>query len=41
VRVHFEKPTPFWCAAFVDQRGMIIPKHLFEADNKVTGSARF
>jgi peptide/nickel transport system substrate-binding protein len=30
VRVHFEKPTPFWSDAFVGQRGMIIPKHLFE-----------
>ena len=29
VRVHFEKPTPFWADAFVGQRGMIIPKHLF------------
>jgi peptide/nickel transport system substrate-binding protein len=31
VRVHFAKPTPFWADAFVGQRGMIIPKHLFEA----------
>src|SRR5437870_4818381 len=31
VRVHFERPTPFWADAFVGQRGMIIPKHLFEA----------
>jgi peptide/nickel transport system substrate-binding protein len=31
VRVHFGKPTPFWADAFVGQRGMIIPKHLFEA----------
>ncbi len=31
VRVHFDKPTPFWADAFVGQRGMIIPKHLFEA----------
>jgi len=30
VRVHFQKPTPFWADAFVGQRGMIIPKHLFE-----------
>jgi peptide/nickel transport system substrate-binding protein len=30
VRVHFAKPTPFWADAFVGQRGMIIPKHLFE-----------
>src|SRR5579862_5705215 len=33
VRIHFEKPTPFWADAFVGQRGMIIPKHLF-ADYK-------
>jgi len=31
VRVHFEKPTPFWANPFVGQRGNIIPKHLFEA----------
>jgi peptide/nickel transport system substrate-binding protein len=31
VRVLFEKPTPFWADAFVGTRGMIIPKHLFEA----------
>jgi len=31
VRVHFAKPTPFWADAFVGQRGIIIPKHLFEA----------
>jgi len=31
VRVQFAKPTPFWAEAFVGQRGMIIPKHLFEA----------
>src|SRR6516165_10866161 len=30
VRVHFAQPTPFWADAFVGQRGMIIPKHLFE-----------
>jgi peptide/nickel transport system substrate-binding protein len=30
VRVHFQKPTPFWADAFVSTRGMIIPKHLFE-----------
>ena len=30
VRVLFQKPTPFWADAFVGQRGMIIPKHLFE-----------
>ena len=27
----FEKPTPFWADAFVGARGMIIPKHLFDA----------
>src|SRR5437773_1069815 len=31
VRIHFDKPTPFWADAFVGQRGMIVPKHLFEA----------
>jgi peptide/nickel transport system substrate-binding protein len=31
VRARFDKPTPFWAAAFVGQTGMIIPKHLFEA----------
>src|SRR5262249_60723850 len=31
VRVRFQKPTPFWADAFVGQRGMIVPKHLFEA----------
>jgi peptide/nickel transport system substrate-binding protein len=31
VRVLFQKPTPFWADAFVGTRGMIIPKHLFEA----------
>jgi peptide/nickel transport system substrate-binding protein len=30
VRVNFAKPTPFWADAFVGQRGMIIPKHLFD-----------
>ncbi len=30
VRIHFDKPTPFWADAFVGQRGMVIPKHLFE-----------
>jgi peptide/nickel transport system substrate-binding protein len=33
VRVLFQKPTPFWADAFVGSRGMIIPKHLFEAYN--------
>jgi peptide/nickel transport system substrate-binding protein len=31
VRVVFAKPTPFWADAFCGVRGMIIPKHLFEA----------
>jgi len=31
VRVLFQKPTSFWADAFVGTRGMIIPKHLFEA----------
>src|SRR5438309_3685555 len=30
VRIRFSKPTPFWADAFVGQRGMIVPKHLFE-----------
>src|SRR5579863_807 len=30
VRLQFQKPTPFWAAAFTGQSGMIIPKHLFE-----------
>jgi peptide/nickel transport system substrate-binding protein len=31
VKVVFKKPTPFWADAFVGVRGMLIPKHLFEA----------
>jgi peptide/nickel transport system substrate-binding protein len=31
VRINFTKPTPFWADAFVGTRGMVIPKHLFEA----------
>jgi peptide/nickel transport system substrate-binding protein len=31
VRVVFDKPTPFWADAFVGTRGMLIPKHLFDA----------
>jgi len=31
VRIKFKKPTPYWADAFVGARGMIIPKHLFEA----------
>ena len=30
VKVHFQKPTPFWADPFVGVRGMLIPKHLFE-----------
>jgi peptide/nickel transport system substrate-binding protein len=30
VRVLFARPTPFWADAFVGQRGMLLPKHLFE-----------
>jgi peptide/nickel transport system substrate-binding protein len=37
VRVNFAKPTPFWADAFVGQRGMIIPQHLF-ASYKGAGS---
>ncbi|SDN28845.1 peptide/nickel transport system substrate-binding protein [Methylobacterium phyllostachyos] len=29
VRVLFDKPTPFWCDAFVGIVGMVLPKHLF------------
>jgi peptide/nickel transport system substrate-binding protein len=31
VRIVFKKPTPFWADAFCGVRGMIIPKHVFEA----------
>jgi peptide/nickel transport system substrate-binding protein len=31
IRVTFQKPTPFWADPFCGVRGMIIPKHLFEA----------
>ena len=31
VRVQFSQPTPFWANPFVGTRGMLIPKHLFEA----------
>jgi peptide/nickel transport system substrate-binding protein len=31
VRVMFAKPQPFWADAFCGNRGMIVPKHLFEA----------
>jgi peptide/nickel transport system substrate-binding protein len=31
IRVNFQKPTPFWADPFCGVRGMIIPRHLFEA----------
>ena len=31
VKLVFKNPTPFWSDAFCAARGMIIPKHLFEA----------
>jgi peptide/nickel transport system substrate-binding protein len=31
IKVVFAKPTPFWADAFVGGRGLIIPKHLYEA----------
>ena len=31
VRLVFKAPTPFWSDAFCGARGMIIPKHLFDA----------
>jgi peptide/nickel transport system substrate-binding protein len=31
IKVTFNKPTPFWADPFVGVRGMVIPKHLFEA----------
>jgi peptide/nickel transport system substrate-binding protein len=31
IRVEFNKPTPFWADAFVGTRGMLLPRHLFEA----------
>jgi peptide/nickel transport system substrate-binding protein len=31
IKVLFKKPTPFWADPFVGTRGMILPKHLFEA----------
>lgn len=31
IRIVFRAPTPFWADAFVGTRGMLIPKHLFEA----------
>src|SRR6266478_1977705 len=31
VKLTFKNPTPFWADGFCGYRGMIIPKHLFEA----------
>jgi peptide/nickel transport system substrate-binding protein len=31
VKVVFKKPTPYWFDAFCSWRGMILPRHLFEA----------
>jgi len=31
VKITFKNPTPFWSDAFCGYRGMIIPKHVFEA----------
>jgi peptide/nickel transport system substrate-binding protein len=31
IKLTFSKPTPFWADPFVGVRGMVIPKHLFEA----------
>ena len=31
IRVVYPKPTPFWADPFCGVRGMVIPKHLFEA----------
>src|SRR5438046_3626828 len=31
IKITFAKPTPFWADPFVGVRGMVIPKHLFEA----------
>jgi peptide/nickel transport system substrate-binding protein len=31
IKVVFSKPTPFWADPFVGVRGMVIPKHLFDA----------
>jgi peptide/nickel transport system substrate-binding protein len=30
IKIQFRQLTPFWPDAFVGQRGMVIPKHLFE-----------
>ena len=41
VKITFKKPLPFWAEAFCSNRGMIIPKHLFEAyrGRQVAGGA--
>jgi peptide/nickel transport system substrate-binding protein len=31
VKLVFKKPTPFWADAFCGVRGMVVPKHLFQA----------
>jgi peptide/nickel transport system substrate-binding protein len=31
IKIHFNKPTPFWADAFVGVRGMVLPQHLFAA----------
>jgi peptide/nickel transport system substrate-binding protein len=31
IKITFNKPTPFWADPFVGVRGMVIPKHLFDA----------
>jgi peptide/nickel transport system substrate-binding protein len=31
VKIVFKKPAPFWAEPFCGNRGMIVPKHLFEA----------
>jgi peptide/nickel transport system substrate-binding protein len=31
VKVVFKRPTPFWADAFCGARGMLIPRHVFEA----------
>jgi peptide/nickel transport system substrate-binding protein len=31
IKIVFKKPTPFWADPFCGVRGMVIPKHLFEA----------
>ena len=31
VKVSFTRPQPFWADAFCGNRGMILPKHVFES----------